>query len=65
MLLDIAKGVARAADTIAMASKPQQHVLADHVCELVEALTKHRQGSGRHWLMVSEIEAALRAHASR
>jgi hypothetical protein len=32
------------------------------VCELVEALTKHRQGSGPHWLMVSTIEAALRAH---
>ena len=45
-----------------MASKHQEHVLADHVCKLVEALTKHRQGSGPHWLMVSEIEAALRAH---
>ena len=33
-----------------------------HLVELVEALTKHRQGSGPHWLMVSEIEAALRAH---
>ena len=41
-----------------MASKHRQHVLADHVCELVEALTKHRRGSGPHWFMVSEIEAA-------
>jgi hypothetical protein len=36
----------------------RQHVLADHVCEPVEALTKHRQGSGQHWLMVSEIDGA-------
>jgi hypothetical protein len=40
-----------------MASKHRQHVLADHVCKLVEALTEHRRGSGPHWLMVSEIEA--------
>lgn len=41
---------------------PAPAILADHLCDLVRELTRHRQGSGPHWLAVSDLHAAMRRH---
>jgi hypothetical protein len=43
-------------------TRRQLDALADRVCELVHALTSHRGGTGPHWIMIHDIETALRKH---
>jgi hypothetical protein len=41
---------------------PKADAIADHLCELITGLTKHRQGRGPHWIAVSDLEQELRRH---
>lgn len=41
---------------------PKPDAIADHLCEIVAGLTSHRQGSGPHWIMVADLQDALRRH---
>lgn len=41
---------------------PAPDALADHLCDLVRELTRHRQGGGPHWVMVETVARELRRH---
>ena len=41
---------------------PKPDALADHLCELIAELTRHRRGSGPHWIAVSTVARELRRH---
>ena len=38
------------------------NALADHLCDLVRELTRHRPGGGPHWLMIGTVARELRRH---
>lgn len=41
---------------------PKPDAIADHLCDIVLALSGHRRGSGPHWVMVADIARELRRH---
>lgn len=45
-----------------MKARRQLELIADHLCTLVTELTKHRGGTGPHWLVVATLHDALARH---
>jgi hypothetical protein len=43
-------------------TRRQIEAIADQLCALVDELTRHRGGSGPHWIGVDTIEHSMRRH---